>query len=161
MSNKKLIITTLVSIACFFIILFGSDIQKNPSLRQVKNDTKSVKAVEKKSMDNSSNEASDNSDSQKDVAKNSNSGYKDGTYSGVGAGFKGDISVSVNIESGKISNIEVTGSQDDAEYFDKAKSLISDIISSQNPDVSVVSGATYSSNGIISAVKDALNKGGN
>ena len=41
-------------------------------------------------------------------------------------------------------------------FFNRAKAVIDRIIEKQSLDVDVVSGATYSSNGIISAVKNAL-----
>ena len=41
-------------------------------------------------------------------------------------------------------------------FFNRAKGVIDKIIAGQTLDVDVVSGATYSSNGIISAVKNAL-----
>ena len=60
------------------------------------------------------------------------------------------------VSGGKISSIKVTSSSDDAGYLNKAKGLISKIISSQSTNVDTVSGATYSSVGIINAVRKAL-----
>ena len=45
---------------------------------------------------------------------------------------------------------------EDAAFFGRAKGVIDKILSGQKTDVDVVSGATYSSRGIISAVKNAL-----
>ena len=97
-------------------------------------------------------------EAQKDT--NINKKLKDGRYSGSGAGFKGDVKVQVDVSGGKISNINIVDNVDDAPYFDKAKSLIGTIISKQTPNVDSISGATYSSNGIKSAVRDALKKAG-
>lgn len=84
--------------------------------------------------------------------------YKDGTYTGTGKGYKGTVTAKVTISSGKIKTIDVSGS-DDAAYFSKAKNgIVSKIISGQSTNVDTVSGATYSSNGIISAVRNALKK---
>ena len=84
--------------------------------------------------------------------------YKDGTYTGTGKGFKGTVTAKVTISGGKIKTIDVSGS-DDAAYFGKAKSgIINKMISTQSTNVDTVSGATYSSNGIISAVRNALKK---
>lgn len=83
--------------------------------------------------------------------------YANGTYTGSGMGFRGEINGTVTVENGYITDITVTSYQDDVPYFERAEStVISDIIDSQDIDVSVVSGATYSSNGIIEAVADAL-----
>mgnify|MGYP004513072305 CR=1 FL=1 len=84
--------------------------------------------------------------------------YKDGTYTGTGKGYKGTVTAKVTISGGKIKTIDVSGS-DDAAYFSKAKNgIVSKIISGQSTNVDTVSGATYSSNGIISAVRNALKK---
>lgn len=84
--------------------------------------------------------------------------YKDGTYTGTGKGYKGTVTAKVTISGGKIKTIDVSGS-DDAAYFGKAKNgIVNKIISGQSTNVDTVSGATYSSNGIISAVRNALKK---
>ena len=92
------------------------------------------------------------------VSKVSESGtWKDGTYTGSGKGFGGTISVKV--KDGKISAIDVTSaSGETASYFSKAKGIIPKMISGQTTNVDAASGATYSSNGIITAVRNALSK---
>ena len=94
------------------------------------------------------------------VSKVSESGtWKDGTYTGSGKGFGGTISVKVTVKNGKISAIDVTSaSGETASYFSKAKGIIPKIISGQTTNVDAASGATYSSNGIITAVRNALSK---
>ena len=94
------------------------------------------------------------------VSKVSESGtWKDGTYTGSGKGFGGTISVKVTVKDGKISAIDVTSaSGETASYFSKAKGIIPKIISGQTTNVDAASGATYSSNGIITAVRNALSK---
>lgn len=82
--------------------------------------------------------------------------YKDGTYYGTGTGFGGTLKVKVVISRGKITSIEVVENHDDSSYLNRAEALIGNIISSQSTNVDVISGATYSSNGIKSAVRDAL-----
>ena len=89
-------------------------------------------------------------------------GYKDGTYQGSGTGFGGTITVEVTISGGKIASITIlSAAGETASYFASAQGVISRIISSQTPNVDAVSGATYSSNGIIQAVQNALAKAGN
>lgn len=89
-------------------------------------------------------------------------GYKDGTYQGSGTGFGGTITVEVTISGGKIASITVlSAAGETASYFASAQGVISRIISGQTPNVDAVSGATYSSNGIIQAVQNALAKAGN
>lgn len=83
-------------------------------------------------------------------------GYVDGTYYGEGEGYKSDIRVAVSIVDGKISQIDIVSQDDDAAYFNRAKSLIPSIVSKQTTAVDTVSGATFSSEGILAAVEDAL-----
>lgn len=94
------------------------------------------------------------------VSKVSESGtWKDGTYTGSGKGFGGTISVKVTVKDGKISAIDVTSaSGETASYFSKAKGIIPKMISGHTTNVDAASGATYSSNGIITAVRNALSK---
>ena len=94
------------------------------------------------------------------VSKVSESGtWKDGTHTGSGKGFGGTISVKVTVKDGKISAIDVTSaSGETASYFSKAKGIIPKMISGQTTNVDAASGATYSSNGIITAVRNALSK---
>ena len=67
--------------------------------------------------------------------------------------------IKVTVEDGKISAIDVTSaSGETASYFSKAKGIIPKMISGQTTNVDAASGATYSSNGIITAVRNALSK---
>lgn len=86
------------------------------------------------------------------------SAYKDGTYYGTGTGFGGTLKVQVDISGGKIVAIQILENNDGSEYISKASSIINAIISSQSTNVDTVSGATYSSVGIIQAVRDALSQ---
>ncbi|BCN29911.1 FMN-binding protein [Anaeromicropila herbilytica] len=89
---------------------------------------------------------------------NANSLYNDGTYEGSGTGFRGQTTtVNVTVKSGAITNIETVTTGDDGDFYNRAfNGVTSDIISSQSTDVDSVSGATYSSNGIMEAVANAL-----
>ena len=86
------------------------------------------------------------------------SAYKDGTYYGTGTGFGGTLKVQVDISGGKIAAIQILENNDGSEYISKASSIINAIISGQSTNVDTVSGATYSSVGIIQAVRDALSQ---
>lgn len=80
----------------------------------------------------------------------------DGVYKGSATGYRGSVTVAVTILDKKIVSIDILSASDDEAFFNRAKGVIDRIISSQSLDVDVVSGATYSSNGIIGAVKNAL-----
>ena len=84
--------------------------------------------------------------------------YKDGTYYGSGTGFGGPLKVMVEISGGKIASIRIVENSDGSDYISKAASLIDSIIATQSTNVDTVSGATYSSVGIIQAVRDALSQ---
>lgn len=107
------------------------------------NDTAGGSSVEKTS---SQTLASDENDRE----------YKDGTYYGSGTGFAGTIKVKVIISSGKISDITIIETADGKDYIDSASALLKQIVKKQSTNVDTVSGATYSSNGLIEAVRDAL-----
>ena len=81
----------------------------------------------------------------------------DGVYTGTGSGFRGAILAQVTVESGRITDVTILSSQDDSDFFQRAQAgVIPAILQAQNVNVSAVSGATYSSRGILEAVANAL-----
>ncbi|GKU26230.1 FMN-binding protein [Clostridium folliculivorans] len=96
-------------------------------------------------------------------APNKTSNYKDGTYTGSGTGFRGGTTtVSVTVQNGQITDIQTVSSQDTPRYYDRASgTVMNEIISAQSTQVDTVSGATFTSNGIISAVQNALSQATN
>ncbi|MGN0510713.1 MAG: FMN-binding protein [Lachnospiraceae bacterium] len=107
---------------------------------------------------------------QKDVAKDeenvekekqdsvvfSGAQLKDGVYEGSAQGYKDVIKVSVKVENGAVTDIQILEENDTPDFFAHAEGIIEDIMNEQSLDVDVVSGATYSSAGILNAVNDAL-----
>ena len=91
-------------------------------------------------------------------AKENAGGYTDGTYEGVGQGYGGDIKVSVEVKSGKISNIELVDVSSETPGIGgvAAPEVTKKIIDAQSTEVEAVSGATGTSNGVKEAVKNAL-----
>ena len=85
----------------------------------------------------------------------------DNEYIGEGEGFGGTIKVKVTVDGDKISKIEVLSHGETAGVSDPAFETIPDaIIAAQSTDVDVAAGASFSSKGIIDAVKDALAQAG-
>jgi uncharacterized protein with FMN-binding domain len=82
--------------------------------------------------------------------------YPDGVYFGTGEGFEGDITVAVMIVDHSIRAIVVTECEDDEPYITKAKAILDEVVSRQKSSVDAVSGATYSSHGILKAIRNAL-----
>ena len=96
---------------------------------------------------------------QTPVANVPANGYKDGTYEGSGTGFGGTIRVRVTVSGGRITAIDILdASGETPSYFAAAQGVISKMIEGNTPNVDAVSGATYSSNGIIQAVQNALSQ---
>ena len=91
---------------------------------------------------------------------NSNKKLKDGIYEGISEGFNGPIKVRVTISKASITNVEILSHNEDSPYFAKAQSVITNILGKPGKSVDTVSGATYSSSGIINAVNDAVSKAG-
>lgn len=80
----------------------------------------------------------------------------DGVYQGSASGFQGTITVSVTVSGGAVTDITVVSENDTPSYFSRAESVIDTIVDEQSLEVDAVSGATYSSAGIVNAVSDAL-----
>lgn len=97
-------------------------------------------------------------DSVKKTAENDAGGnFQNGIYTGTGEGYRGKVTVTVKVADGKITELVLDDYADDKSYMERAKNRIfQEMISRQNTDVDAVSGATYSSNGLIEAVNKAL-----
>lgn len=81
--------------------------------------------------------------------------YADGTYAGTGTSRRGNVSVSVTVASGKISNVTLTGVT--TEYpVARIAGLPAQVVSRQSAQVDSVSGATYSAQAFRLAVQAAL-----
>jgi uncharacterized protein with FMN-binding domain len=81
--------------------------------------------------------------------------YADGAYSGTGTSRFGNVSVSVTISGGKLTNVQITKV---TTSFPESRiaSLPAAVVASQSANVNVVSGATYSSQAFKQAVQQAL-----
>ena len=88
--------------------------------------------------------------------------YKDGNYTGDGQGFGGNIQVQITIADATLTDIQVVSAEkEDSAYLSQGKAVIDRILEAQSTDVDTVSGATFSSTGILMAVEDALGKAEN
>ena len=84
--------------------------------------------------------------------------YLDGIYTAEAMGFEGQITVQVTVAEDKITDITILSAEDEEEYLSRAKQVVPAILEGQSPNVDAISGATYSSTGILNAVKLALAK---
>ncbi|MFM9414387.1 FMN-binding protein [Peptococcus simiae] len=82
---------------------------------------------------------------------------KDGTYVGYGQGYAGSIGVEVVISGGVISSARMVSGNEDAPYINNALAILDRVIGKKGTaGIDAVSGATFSSNGLLNAVNDAL-----
>ena len=94
---------------------------------------------------------------KKTAGNNAEGNFQNGIYTGTGEGYRGKVTVTVKVADGKITELVLDDYADDKSYMERAKNRIfQEMISRQNTDVDAVSGATYSSNGLIEAVNKAL-----
>ena len=114
-----------------------------------------------KDKDDAAKEDAEEADTEEE-SDDSENVYKDGIYTGSAQGFGGAITVQVTLANDEITDIQVTSAPgEDSAYLSQGEGVISSIISAQSTDVDTVSGATFSSTGIINAVVDALGKAEN
>ena len=80
-------------------------------------------------------------------------------YTGVGEGYNGEITVKIGVLEGEIRKIKVIDHSEDYEWYVEAKKpIINGVIDAQSTDIDVVSGATYTSNGLLEAIENAIQK---
>lgn len=141
-------------------VVSGATYSSNGIIGAVKNALTGEKdnGVTGKSKQESTSESESDSSLAEIAAVQDASTYKDGTYYGTGKGFAGNIKVKVDIAGGKISAISIVSTKDGDSYVKSASSLLDTIVEKQSTNVDTVSGATFSSRGIITAVRSALSQ---
>lgn len=147
------VLSAAVVAACVAGSLYGYKVpvyEMNASVGETQEQQDEVPVVK-----TSTEDAEDETAEDEEQAKGSFD-LEDGVYQGSGTGYRGDITVAVKIKDKQIASIEILSASDDEPFFGRAKGLIDQIIKKQSTKVDTVSGATYSSKGIISAVKNAL-----
>lgn len=83
--------------------------------------------------------------------------WTDGTYTQSGKGYRGNLSVTVTIEGGKMTDIEIGKNEETPDRGGKAiEKMPKAMIEAQSHDVDGISGATRTSDGLKDAVARAL-----
>lgn len=83
------------------------------------------------------------------------------TYEGIGHGYGGEVKVAVEVDGKDIKNVEVVSHHETAPVSNRALPIIVDrIVEAKTPVVDSVSGATFTSFAVKSAVADALGQAG-
>lgn len=141
-------------------VVSGATYSSNGIIGAVKNALtgETDKGVTGKTKQEGTSESESDSSLAEIAAVQDASAYKDGTYYGTGKGFAGNIKVKVDIAGGKISAISIVSTKDGDSYVKSASSLLDTIVEKQSTNVDTVSGATFSSRGIIAAVRSALSQ---
>lgn len=142
------------------------DAQEKAKAESEKQKTETTKSEE--NADSTENaDGTENTDSTDNIEKTDSTDiadqvYKDGTYIGDGQGFGGNIQVQITIADDTLTDIQVVSAEkEDSAYLSQGKAVIERILEAQSTDVDTVSGATFSSTGILMAVEDALGKAEN
>jgi len=92
-------------------------------------------------------------------SKESAGKYSPGTYSGSAKGFGGDVTVTITVDSQKITDVKIVGDKETEEVGGAAIKKLPDLIlSAQSADIDGVSGATFTSSAVKTALKSALNE---
>ena len=87
--------------------------------------------------------------------------YKPGTYEASAKGMGGDVTVKVVVSGDAIESVTVTGHNETAGISDPAiEKIPARIVEAQGLKIDAVSGATVTSNAILTAVADALAQAG-
>ena len=85
--------------------------------------------------------------------------YKKGIYEGNAEGHIGPIKVQIITDQYEIKEIKILEQQETPVIADAVyKKIPARVIKANSPEVEVVSGATYTSNGLIKAIKNGLDK---
>ena len=85
----------------------------------------------------------------------------DGVLTGTAQGFGGPITVEVTMDGDDITSVVVVSNSETPSVAGTALEQIpQEIVDADTADVDIVAGATYTSDGIIKAVRDALSKAG-
>lgn len=93
------------------------------------------------------------------LAKEAAEKFKNGKFTGEAYGFAGYVSVQVIIKDGGIDKINlIAADNEDQPYLDMSMIVLDKIIEVQGPEVDTVSGATFTSQGLIDASREALLK---
>lgn len=160
-NRAKGVIDRIIASQSFDVdVVSGATYSSNGIIGAVKNALTGEKdnGVTGKSKQESTSESESDSSLAEIAAVQDASAYKDGTYYGTGKGFAGTMKVKVDISGGKIASISIVSTKDGDSYVKSASSLLDTIVEKQSTNVDTVSGATFSSRGIIAAVRSALSQ---
>ena len=155
--KSLLVIFIIVAVIAIAIVGFNGILtnrEKTDEIAKLDAQLESEKLARKNAEEQAVQGKTEDTQTAADASEESEGAYKDGTYEGEADGFGGPIQVKV---TGEITDIEVVSAEkEDGAYLTMAMDVIPNLIEAQSADVDTISGATFSSTGIINAVEAAL-----
>ena len=149
------VIGVLAAAANLFILL-GS--------RQAATASSAAQESSSQSGDADSSDWSGSSDSSDSSSSTGTGAFTDGTYTGSTVTTRhGDIQVQVEFSGGKITTVTAVKYPDGDQRSSSISQqiipqLVSEAVSAQSSDITMVSGATITSEGFINSLQDAINQ---
>ena len=141
----------------------GATFSSNGIIKAVRNALSQAAATETAAAENGGNTGSDGTNTENKENTDNNTTavtgtlpYNEGVYYGTAEGYNGDITVAIVIQEKTLKAVLIIGEEDDDAFFGRALDVVTQMMKKQSTEVDTVSGATYSSNGLIQAVKNAL-----
>ena len=141
----------------------GATFSSNGIIKAVRNALSQAAATETAAAENGGNTGSDGTNTENKENTDNNTTavtgtlpYNEGVYYGTAEGYNGDITVAIVIQEKTLKAVLIIGEEDDDAFFGRALDVVTQMMKKQSTEVDTVSGATYSSKGLIQAVKNAL-----
>ena len=156
----KSLLVRFINVAVIAVAIVGyngilTNREKTDEIAKLDAQLESEKLARKNAEEQAVQGKTEDTQTAADASEESEGAYKDGIYEGEADGFGGPIQV--NVENGEITDIEVVSAEkEDGAYLTMAMDVIPNLIEAQSADVDTISGATFSSTGIINAVEAAL-----
>jgi uncharacterized protein with FMN-binding domain len=135
---------------------YSSEIMSSAEPGSESSATSETKSSDTSEQVSESSASSSSDSSSSGIVSFSGAVLKDGVYEGSAEGHEGQISVSVTVSGGAVTDITVTSQNETPAYYSRAETLLDTILNGQTLEVDAVTGATWSSAGLVNAVANAL-----
>ena len=149
-NRKKVIICITICILIINVIVICTVRKENNTKENDNNNSSENIKLEEKSDDNKEN--TENST----TAVTGTLPYNEGVYYGTAEGYNGDITVAIVIREKTLKAVLVIGEEDDDAFFGRAMDVVTQMMKKQSTEVDTVSGATYSSKGLINTLNNTI-----
>ncbi|MGL5822938.1 MAG: FMN-binding protein [Sarcina sp.] len=149
----------VIAVAFISIISFFALYSFKKPLSNILNKEISIETINNafSQIPNNTTTAQESNNTNTSTTQQQSLNYKPGTYQGEAMSLNSEVELAVTVSSNAIKNVQIINSGGNS-YSDAAKQMAQEIVSAQSTDVSVISGATYTSSAVLTAVQNALNK---